>query len=151
LNAPADPLHAAHRTAYALGLALCVGTPTFISILLLSGWVPPGTQSPEGFYQQVGYLFTGIVFLAAAWVWTRVGQVLRGFKALPLAARPATVLREGLLWAALLETSCLLGLAYWILVGHQAARHAWGFILLTPALFLGLVPRYGAWRRAAEG
>lgn len=137
--------------AYALGLALCLGTPGLIAVLLLSGVVPPGTHAPEGIYQQVGYLFTGLVFLSAAWVWWRSGRLLNEFKAMPEAQRPSVVLREGLLYAAVFESSSLLGLVYWILVGAHAARHAWGFILLTPVLFAVLVPRYDRWAKSLEG
>jgi hypothetical protein len=136
--------------AYALGLALCVGTPGLITVLLLSGVVPPGTEPPEGVYQQMGYLFTGLVFLSAAWVWWRSGHQLREFKTLPPGQRPAVILRESLLYAAVFEASSLCGLIYWILVGSHAARHAWGFILLTPVLFVTLVPRYDRWAKHSE-
>jgi len=151
VSGPADPLHTAHRRAYGLGLALCCGTPGLIATLLLAGVVPPGTEPPEGIHQQIGYLFTGMVFLTAAWVLWRSGQVLRGFPAVPEAQRPLVLLRECLLYAALLDLSSLCGLLYWSQVGSQAGRHAWSFILLTPALFLALVPREARWRKALEG
>jgi protein-S-isoprenylcysteine O-methyltransferase Ste14 len=150
VNGRADDLRARHRLAYGLGLALCLGTPGLISVLLLTGTIPPGSQAPEGFYQDLGYLFTGLVFLTAAWVWWRSGQALRAFKALPKAQQAAFVLRESLLYAAVFEASSLLGLVYWILVGSHAARHAWGFIVLTPVLFAALVPRYDRWEKALE-
>lgn len=147
----AEPLRSAHRKAYALGLMLCLGTPGLIAVLLLAGVVPPGEQRPEGILLQVGYLFTGLVFLSAAWVWWRSGKVLRGFRDVPEAQRPSVVLREGLLYAAMFEMSSLFGLVYWILVGAHAARHCWGFILLTPVLFAALVPRYDRWAKSLEG
>jgi hypothetical protein len=150
VNGATGTLRSAHRMAYGLGLLLCVGTPGLIAALLGSGAIPPGTQVPEGTFQQIGYLFTGLVFLATAWVWWRSGQVLREFKALPEPSRAAVLLREGLLYAAVLETSSLCGLVYWILVGGHAARHAWGFILLTPLLYLALMPRYDRWAEALE-
>jgi hypothetical protein len=146
-----DALRSAHRMTYALGLALCFGTPGLIAVLLLSGVVPPGTEAPEGVYQQLGYLFTGLVFLSAAWAWWRSGRVLREFKTLPQPQRPTVILREGLLYAAVFESSSLYGLVYWILVGSHATRHVWGFILLTPVLFLALVPRYERWAKSLEG
>ncbi|NTW86534.1 MAG: hypothetical protein HGB30_10265 [Holophagaceae bacterium] len=151
MSSAADPLRTAHRRAYGLGLALCGGTPGVIAVLLLAGVIPPGTEPPEGIHQQIGYLFTGLVFLSAAWVLWRSGQVLRGFSALAEAQRPLVLLRECLLYAAVLDLSSLCGLAYWSQVGSQAGRHAWSFILLTPALFLALVPREGRWRKALEG
>ncbi|WLT32891.1 hypothetical protein [Geothrix sp. PMB-07] len=131
-------------------MALCAGTPAFIALLLLTRVVPPGSQAPEGGAQQVGYLFTGLVFLSGAWVWSRRGRVLRGFKSVAEAQRPSLILRESLLYAAAFEASSVWGLIYWTLVGGQAARHVWGFLLLTPMLFLALVPRFGHWAKRLE-
>jgi len=150
VNGRTDDLRTRHRWAYGLGLVLCIGTPALVAMLILSGQIPPGSQAPVGFYQDLGYLFTGLVFLAAAWVWWRSGQALRAFKALPKEEQAAFVLRESLLYAAVFEASSLLGLVYWILVGSHAARHAWGFIVLTPVLFAALVPRYARWEKALE-
>ncbi len=150
MNGQVDPLRSAHRRAYALGLVLCFGTPGLIGLLLGLGLVPPGQQAPEGIYQQVGYLFTGLVFLSGAWVWGRRGRMLREFKAVPEGRRPAVILREGLLYAMLFEISSFCGLMYWLLVGGHAARHVGGFLLLTPLLFVGLVPRFGQWSKALE-
>jgi len=144
-------LQSAHRLSYGLGLALCLGTPSLIAGLLLSGVVPPGAQPPEGLYQQVGYLFTGLVFLSGAWVWWRSGRMLSGLKGVPESQRPGLILREGLLYAAAFEASSLCGLVYWILVGSHATRHVWGFILLTPVLFLSLVPSHARWVKGLEG
>lgn len=137
--------------AYGAGLALCFGTPGLISALLLSGVVPAGSQRPEGVYQQLGYLFTGLVFLSATWVWWRSTRALASFKDLAEAERPATILREALLGAVVLESSSLGGLVYWTLVGSHSPRHVWGFILMTPLLFLALVPRFKRWEAALEG
>jgi hypothetical protein len=38
-----------------------------------------------------------------------------------------------------------------MLVGTQGTRHVWGFILLTPVLFLALVPGYDRWVKQLEG
>jgi hypothetical protein len=145
-----EPLRTAHRTALLLGAALCLGTPGLIAALMLSGAAPAGSQTPEGLFQQVGYLFTGLVFLSAAWAWGRRGRTLRAFRTVPEARRPAVIIREGLLFAAVFEVSSLCGLVYWLLVGAHAARHAWGFVVLTPVLFAALVPRYGQWVKGLE-
>ncbi len=150
MSDPLTPLRSAHRGAYGVGLALCLGTPVLIALLILSGVVPPGTQAPVGFLEQVGYLFTGVVFLASSFTWWRLGQVLRGFKELPERQRAQVLLRESLVAAATCESSSLLGLAYWCLVGNHATRHVWGFILLTPILFLALVPRLERWVQALD-
>ncbi len=147
MNASAGSLRLAHRTAYVLGALLCLGTPGLISILVLLRVVPPGTQPVTGSVQQVGYLLTGLVFLSAAWVWWRRGRALAAFPSASEAARPGIVMRETVLFAGALETSSLCGLVYWLLVGPQALRHVWGFILLTPLLFLVLVPRYDHWQQ----
>ena len=150
MNGTTDPIRTAHRMAYGAGLALCLGTPSLITVLLLSGVVPAGIQSPEGIYLDVGFLFTGLVFLSAAWVWWRSVHTLRTFKDLPETQRPATILRESLIYAVVFESSSLCGLVYWILVGNLGYRHVWGFILMTPLLFLVLVPRYTQWVKALE-
>ena len=150
MNGVANTLRSAHRRAYGLGLALCFGTPGLIAVLLRSGGIPPGTHVPDGIFQQIGYLFTGLVFLSAAWVWWRSGRVLREFKALPEIRRSAVILQEGLLYAAAFETSSFCGLVYWILVGDHGERHVWGFILLTPMLYLALMPRYDRWVKALK-
>jgi hypothetical protein len=150
VNGGVDAIRASHRLAWTLGLGLCLGTPGSIAALLLLKVVPAGTQVPEGIYLQVGYLCTGLVFLSAAWIWHRSGQVLLGFKLLPEAERPGVVRRECLLAAAVFGASSLLGLVYWMLVGAHAPRHAWGFILMTPVLFLALVPRGERWLKALE-
>jgi hypothetical protein len=150
VNDVPGPLRAASRQALLVGLALCLGTPALIGGLVLSGLVPPGDQRPEGSYLQIGHIFTGLVLLSAAWVLWRRGTVLRTFRQVPEARRPAQVQRETLLYAALFELSSLYGLVYWLLVGKHAARHVFGFIILTPLLFLGLVPRLGHWVKALE-
>ena len=148
MSGAVQPIRAAHRMAYGLGLALCLGTPGLISVLLLLGLVPPGVHPQEGIYLQVGYLFTGVVFLSATWVWWRSAHALQTFKDLPELQRPVVILREGLVYAAVFESSSLCGLVYWLLVGEAGTRHVWGFLLMTPLLFLALVPRFPRWARA---
>ena len=134
--------------AYGTGLALCFGTSGLIALLLVFGVVPAGTHLQEGPFLQAGYLFTGLVFLSATWVWWRSNLILRAFKDRPGPQRPGALLRECLVYAVVFETSSLCGLAYWMLVGHQAPRHVWGFVAMTPLLFLSLVPRFPRWARA---
>lgn len=146
-----DPLQAACRRARWAGALLGVGVPVLAGAAAAGGMVAPGVNPPEGAFLQVGHAFTGLVFLAAAWILWRRGQVLAGFRTLPEARRAPVVLRETLVYSALAGTSSLLGLAYWGLVGRGATRHALGFMLLGPLLFLALVPRSGAWRKALGG
>lgn len=144
-------LVSAIRRAYGLGLALGLGLPALVAGIMLSGRVAPGDLGSRDLLLQVGYLFTGLLFLGAAWVVWRRGKVLAAFKALPEEHRPGAVLREVLLYSAILAAGSLLGLAYWRLAGLQAARHAWGFVLISPGLCLALVPRPKPWMKALEG
>lgn len=143
-------LRVAYRQARLVGFFLCLGTPALIGGLILSGWVPAGDHLPEGDLLQIGYIFTGLVFLSAAWVLWRRGVMLRTFRQIPEPSRPGLVRRETLLYAALFELSSFYGLVYWLLVGRHAARHVFGFIILAPLLFLALAPRLGHWVKALE-
>ena len=150
MNQAPGSLAAAHRQASLMGWALCAGTPALIVGLILSGFLPAGEHRPEGLYLQLGHAFTGLVFLAAAWVLWRRGSALGSFHRIPAPRRAGVLLRETLLYAALLELSSLYGLVYWILVGKHAGRHVAGFVILAPLLFLVLRPRLDQWMRAAE-
>jgi len=143
------PLEAAIARARQVGLALCLGTPALLGALILAGVVAPGEERPEGVYLQLGHIFTGLVFLSAAWVLWRKGTVLKAFHQVLEAHRAGVVLRETLLYAALFELSSLYGLVYWLLVGRYAARHVFGFIILSPLLFLALAPWRRHWLEAA--
>ena len=142
-------LPGAGRTAYGAGLALALGGSALAAVLMLSGGVPPGSQRPEGTLLQLGYLFTGTVFLAAALVAGRMGRSRRALAGLSPEARGAEVRRACLGAALLCQVGALCGLAYWALAGAHAGRHAWGFVATTPLLYLALVPRPGRWLRAA--
>jgi hypothetical protein len=144
----AEPLRRAHRRARLVGGALCLGTPALITGLILAGVIPPGTNPAEGPSLQLGQGFTGLVFLATAWVLWRRGLVLGRFAQMAPSARPGVLLRESILYAALFELSSLLGLGYWLLVGHHAARHVAGFLLLTPMLYLAFTPSLRRWLEA---
>jgi hypothetical protein len=150
VNDTPESLLTASRLARLVGLALCLGTPVLIGGLILTGLVPPGERLPEGNYLQLGHIFTGLVFLSAAWVFWRRGTILKGYHQFPEPRRAGVVRRETLLYAALFELSSLYGMVYWILVGRHAARHVFGFIILSPLLFLVLAPRLGHWVKALE-
>ncbi|MBK8725161.1 MAG: hypothetical protein IPL96_03650 [Holophagaceae bacterium] len=153
-TAPMDPLqdkalHRAFQKAYGLGLVLCVCWPLVLQ-LLLGPVIKPGQNAPAGVIQQLGYTFTGLTFLAAAFVTWRSLKVRGRFKDLPAERRPRVLFREVLLYAALFELSCLYGILYWALVGGEANRYARSFIVLTSLMFFFFVPRYAAWREAVE-
>ncbi|MBL0212101.1 MAG: hypothetical protein IPQ13_14500 [Holophagaceae bacterium] len=149
-DADLDALHRAYRWAYLAGLTLCVFWPLMLQ-LAFTEFIAPGQNPPDGVVKQLGYTFTGLVLLCAAFVTWRSGKVRAGFCALAAAARPRAMAREILLYSALFEVSCFFGLAYWALAGHEGVRFARSFIVLTSIMFFCFVPRFDAWRRAAEG
>lgn len=145
-----DALHRAYRWAYLAGLALCVFWPLMLQ-LAFTEFIAPGQNPPGGVVQQLGYTFTGLVLLCAAFVTWRSGKVRAGFCNLGAADRPKAMAREILLYSALFEVSCFFGLAYWALAGQEGVRFARSFIVLTSIMFFCFVPRFDAWRQAAEG
>ncbi len=149
-QADLNALHRAYRWAYLAGLALCVFWPLMLQLVFTS-FIAPGQNPPGGVVKQLGYTFTGLVLLCAAFVTWRWGKVRAGFGGLESAQRPKTLAREILLYSALFELSCFLGLAYWALAGLEGLRFARSFIVLTSIMFFCFVPRFEAWRRAAEG
>lgn len=147
---PLDLLAPAYRTARLIGWTICGAWPLILAGLVLAGVIPPGNHPVEGVYQQVGYTFTGLVFLSAAWVAWRKEKVLRGFRRVAPAIRLRLLQREILLYAALFEFSCLWGVLYWMLIGRGALRYVLAFMALTPIMFYILVPRLPAWIQAQE-
>ena len=142
-------LHRAFRWSYLGGLTLCVFWPLMLQLLFTS-YIPPGQNPPGGAVKQLGYTFTGLVLLSAAFVTWRWGRVRAGFPALSPGDRPRVLARELLFYSALFELSCFFGLAYWALTGLEGIRFARSFIVLTTIMFFCFVPRFDAWRRAAE-
>ncbi len=140
----------AYRRARLAGLIICVAWPLLLMVMVATGAVRPGAAPLEGPAKEIGYTFTGLVFLSAAWVTWRSGKVLKGFRDLAPDQRPRVVLRESLLYAAAFEASCLWGLLYWMMVGPNAARYVGTFMALTPIMFFFFVPRFYAWKLALE-
>jgi hypothetical protein len=145
-----EELRAIHRRIWIAGLVLCLLGPLILLGLVSQGLVPPGSHAVEDIYQQVGYTFTGLVFLAAAWMAWRKGRVLATFRAQLPGNRPRFLVRETLFYTALSGSSSLWGTLYWMLVGWNAFRHVVAFLLITPALFLFFVPSLGTWVRALQ-
>jgi len=145
-----EDLRSTHRRIWTIGLSFCLLLPLLLLGLAEEGFLPPGTYPVEGVYQQVGYTFTGLVFLVAAWVAWRRGQVLKAFRTQAPAERPRILVRETLLYAVLAGTSALWGALYWVLVGWNAFRHVLAFLFLTPAMFLFFVPGLDIWVRALK-
>lgn len=143
-------LHKAYKLAYTLGLVLCVFWPLVLQ-LLLGPVIKPGANAPAGVFRQLGYTFTGLAFGSAAFVSWRSGKVRASFHALGAAERPRVLFREVLIYAAIFELSSLWGLLYWMLVGLAANHHARAFLMLSSLMFLFFVPKFGAWKDAAEG
>lgn len=140
----------AYRRARVLGLFICVGWPLVLMVMVATGVVRPGTTPLAESVKQIGYTFTGLVFLSAAWVTWRSGKVLQGFREVAPEHRPRVVFKESLIYAALFELSCTWGLLYWMLAGLQVARYVGAFMALTPIMFFFFVPRFYAWKLALE-
>lgn len=140
----------AYRKARLAGLIICVAWPLLLMAMVATGAVRPGTAPMEGPARQIGYTFTCLVFLSAAWVTWRSGKVLKEFRDLAPELRPRVILRESLIYAALFESSSLWGLLYWMMVGMNAARYVGTFMALTPLMFFLFVPRFHAWKLALE-
>ncbi len=143
-------LHRAYRWSYLGGLTLCVFWPLMLQ-LIFTRFIAPGQNPPDGVVKQLGYTFTGLVLLSVAFVTWRWGRIREGFQAQDSGRRSGILAREILFYSALFEVSCFFGLAYWALAGMEGLRFARSFIVLTSIMFFCFVPRFDAWRRAAEG
>lgn len=144
-------LHRAYGRGYLAGLVLCVIWPLILVLMLGAGLVKPGANAPAGVFKELGYTFTLLAFASAAFVTWRSGKVRKGFHSLEAAQRPRILFRELVVYSALFELSCLYGLVYWMLVGLAGRQHAFSFMMLSPLMFFFFVPRFEAWRSAAEG
>lgn len=144
----ASPLARAFRTAYVLGLALCVAWPLVLQAVLRHA-IQPADQSTSETVRQLGYTFTGLTLAAAAFVSWRSDKVRKGLREVPAERRPGRMAREILLYAALFELTALYGILYYALGGPGAERHARAFLALASVMFLVFVPRFQAWRTAA--
>ena len=140
------PLTKAFRLGYGLGLIICVAWPLVLQ-LMLGTTILAGTAPPDGAVRELGYTFTGLTFASALFVTWRWGKVRKALPSVPPASRPRLVVRETLLYAAVLELSSLYGLLYYALGGLP--RFARAFIALTTLMFFIFVPRIQAWRDAA--
>lgn len=136
-----------HRRARGAGLAACGATALLAAGLGAAGILAPGTHAVAGVYEQAGYTFTGLVFLAAAWAAWHRGRILQAFAAAPLPERIRLLRREALAGALLAGTSVLWGLLYWRMVGWNAIRHSLAFLALAPVLFLWFMPGSRTWAR----
>lgn len=145
-----DALRETHRRARAAGLAACAAGPLAVLGLAATGVLAPGGNPVAGIYQQVGYTFTGLVFLAAAWSAWRRGRMLKAFGDVPAEARSEMLRRETLLAVALSLTSALWGVLYWRMVGWNGFRHALAFLSLPPVMFLSFMPGLQVWARAQK-
>ena len=150
-SAPETPtLDKAFRWAYPAGLLLCVAWPLALQ-LMLGTVIRQGVLPPGGVAQQLGYTFSGLTFLIALFITWRWSKVRAAFPATPAPARPGILLRETLLYAALLELTSLFGILYYALGGPLAERYSRSFIALSTVMFFVFVPRLDAWRQAAHG
>jgi hypothetical protein len=141
---------AAVQKARILGLVLCLAWPLVLMAMITVGTIAPGTLRAEGWVQQVGYTFTGLSLVAAAYVTWRTGGLMTEFKALPEAERPRTAFRSSLGFSILFLLSSIYGLAYWRLAGRNAFQHVMIFVALSPVMFILFAPRLHHWLDALE-
>ena len=144
------PLNKAFRFAYPLGLAMCVGWPLVLQLLLGTA-IRQGSIPPGGVAQQLGYTFSGLTLVIAVFLTRRWTRIQKRFRTIPPEARPATLIRETLLYASLLEFVSLFGVLYYALGGPMAERYSRSFVALTTIMFFVFVPRLDAWHRASQG
>jgi len=150
LQGEATPLNLqkAWRVAYVIGLLIAVAWPLALQLMLGTA-IRPMAGALGATVRELGYTFTGLTFAAALFITWRSGKVRARFKDLAPGARPGTVLRETVLYAALCELSAVYGILYFALGGVEAERHARAFLALAPIMFLVFTPRLGAWLEAA--
>ncbi|HEX9080746.1 MAG TPA: hypothetical protein VF768_00635 [Holophagaceae bacterium] len=138
-------LRQAHRRALVSGLSLTLGASLVVTGLAVLGILSPGRAPVEGVYQQAGFSFTGLVFLASAWMaWHRI-RALKRFARLPASDQAAALLREARAFALAAVPSALWSGWYWSLVGWGAVRHVLTFLVLPPIMFLCFMPGLNAW------
>jgi hypothetical protein len=135
--------------AYPVGLVLCLAWPLALQ-LMLGTTIRQGPAAPGEAIRQLGYTFSGLTFLIALFITWRWGRIRKAFPAVPADRRPSILVRETLLYAALLEFTSLFGILYYALGGPLAERYSRSFIALTTLMFFVFVPRLDAWRRAAR-
>lgn len=141
---------AAVQKARVLGLVLCLAWPLTLMALLTVGAIAPGNFRPEGWVQQVGYTFTALSLLAAAYATWRTGGLMKAFPTLPEDQRPGVAFRSSLGFSILFLLSSFYGLAYWRLVGRNAFQHVMVFVALSPVMFILFAPRLHHWLDALE-
>ena len=123
------------RGPYILGLLVCVLWPLLLELGLTH--LPPGEASDPALVQDLGHCFTGLVFLAAAFVFWRMRRV----KDQPQEARFQALGRETSMASLIFAACSILGLLYYGLAGPAGERHARSFIAVVPIMFLVFVPR----------
>lgn len=151
---PERPLAPAFRRAfclaYGVGVLLCIVWPLTVQGLLRF-LLHPGRLGPSPLAEELGFTFTGLVFLSALFVHGRSRKVRAGLAAKAADRHTRVMAVEILLYSTIFELSVLFGLLYYALGGPQAERYARSFIALAMVMFLVFVPRLGAWQRASEG
>jgi len=123
------------RGPYLFGLVVCVLWPLLLELGLTR--LPQGEASDPAVVQNLGHSFTGLVFLAAAFVFWR----MRRIKGHPPDFRNPVLGRETLLASLLFAGCSVLGVLYYGLAGPAGERHARSFIAVVPIMFFVFVPR----------
>jgi len=142
-NPETSTLRRAHRGPYLLGLALCVLWPALLELLL--GRLPQGEPSSPDVIQSVGHTFTGIIFLAAAYIFWRKRRAKAALGEQDPSAHAASLRRETYMASILFAVCSLLGPLYFGMAGSPGMRHARSYIAAVPILFFAFAPRVSSW------
>lgn len=136
-------LHHARRWPYAFGLLVCVLWPLALEIGLTH--LPQGEPSDPTTVQTIGHTFTGLIFLAAAYIFWRKGRAREALANRAPSAKCASLRRETLVASAVFGACSLLGLLYYGVAGAQGERHARSYIAAVPIMFFAFTPRLRSW------
>lgn len=142
-------LNRARRIPYGLGIVLCVLWPLFLELMLTR--LPQGEPSSPPAVESIGHTFTGLIILAAVFVFWRRNRAKSTLADQGLPARCASIRRETLVAAVVFGACSLLGPLYFGAAGARGERHARSFIATSPIMFFVFAPRARSWAsRPAE-
>ncbi|WP_005033582.1 hypothetical protein [Holophaga foetida] len=142
-NPENQSLHQARRWPYAFGLVVCVLWPLALELLLTR--LPQGEPSDPAAVQTLGHTFTGLTFLAAAYVFWRIRRAKGALAGQSLPSRIASLRRETLLASIIFGACSLLGPLYFGAAGSSGTRHARSYIAVVPVMFFAFSPRVRNW------
>jgi len=138
-----DSLEQARSGAHKLGIALCVVWPILLEIVLSK--LPQGEASAPSVVETVGHSFTGLVVLAAAYIFWRRRRAAGLLSVQGPQGRAASLRRETLVASLIFGACSLLGPLYYGIAGAPGTRHARSYIAAVPIMFFAFAPRLSSW------